>query len=90
MCKKTKGILKFFVICGVVIAAAAALIAIINKCKNKLPCRDDADGDDSDTEGGCCDSGCDECDLCDLDEDAGEEIEKVESAPSDEAEADKK
>lgn len=80
MNKKTKGILKFFVLCGIVFAAAAAVIAVINKCRNKLPCCDD-NADDCDSEGGCCDGGCDECELCDIDDDADEEVESVEAAP---------
>lgn len=82
MCKKTKGILKFFVLCGVVIAAAMAVIAVINKCKSKhSSCCDDADDCGCGSDDGCCDGSCDECELCDLDDDADDEVESVESAP---------
>ena len=92
MCKKTKGILKFFVLCGIAIAAAAAVFAVINKCRSKhSPCCDDADDCDCGSGDGCCDGGCDECELCDLDDDADEEVESVEAAPqSEDAEAENK
>ena len=70
--KKSGSLVKFLIACGVVIAAAAAIAAIISRMHSKLKgacdcgCSDDGDFEGED---GCC-CGCDGgmCDSCDTEE----------------------
>ena len=72
MSKKAKGIIKFFVACGIVVSAVAAVFTILYRMRAKLK---DADETVDDADEGCCDGSCESCDMCG--EDAAEESEEV-------------
>lgn len=82
MSKKAKGVIKFFIACGVVISAVAAVFAVLYRMCTKL--RSTEAADDEMSEDGCCTGECDSCDMCggneseELDEDVAEvsEIEE--------------
>ena len=76
MCKKSKGIIKFFIACGIVISAVAAVFAVLYRMQSKLKAAETEEQDDEDE--GLCNGSCSECGLCGDDEETEDEAEEVE------------
>ena len=83
MSKKSKGILKFIIACGVVISAVAAVFAVLYRMHNKLKAVDESEND---TDDGVCDGSCEGCTLCE--DPAEEDAESDEADEADTEEAD--
>lgn len=81
MSKKAKGIIKFFVACGVVVSAVLAVVAILYRMRAKLNQADVVEGDEE----GLCDGSCEGCTMCGdvADEDEAEDTEIEAEAEAD-------
>lgn len=84
MSKKAKGVIKFFVACGVVISAVAAVFAVLYRMRAKL--KNNEAADDEIIEDGCCTGECDSCDMCggDDSDEQGEAEDDVEASETEE------
>ncbi|MBR2473418.1 MAG: hypothetical protein IKB51_00110 [Clostridia bacterium] len=78
MSKKSKGILKFIIACGVVISAVCAVFAVLYRMHSKLKAVDEGEQEDD----GACDGECEGCTLC------GDDVEQTDEDSETEADAD--
>ena len=75
MSKKTKNVIKFFVACGIIVSAVAAVFAVLYRMRAKLNAAEECENE---ADEGCCDGICENCDICDdavaLDAEAADEV----------------
>ena len=61
---KKHGFIKFILMCAVVFAAVVAILAVINRMKDKLCLENEEDEDDDDSEDTGCNGVCEGCSGC--------------------------
>ena len=78
MCKKSKGIIKFIIACGVVVSAVCAVFAVLYRMHSKLKAADENEC----AEGEVCNGECEGCNIC---ADAANDTEDEDEIPENEA-----